>query len=306
MAPQRRASPRRKAAIKRRARRRAARQKWIKKRLKARWQRMVKATRARREAKRKAQPPPITRKGTTAISKSPSWFATRWAATVAYFRAQNIADRHNGAADVATGKANRFGRRRVERRHTFVCYGHIDPLRFATAAELSAHLEHGHPEQVRHRRGKESPPIRNVTPRNRPPRRPRGGRPRTKDRTRPGSGNRGTAAANKWAGEAMATLDEIGSARIRSVSQIKELMAGLEKVALQLEEAVTGFQRNASTSEEAPVDAGVLAQLDSAKEGAETVAAAVVGFLSAFDEYYAEDIREAQAGERMENQALTS
>lgn len=104
----------------------------------------------------------------------------------------------------------------------------------------------------------------------------------------------------------MATLDEIGSARIRSVSQIKELMAGLEKVALQLEEAVTGFQRNASTSEEAPVDAGVLAQLDSAKEGAETVAAAVVGFLSAFEEYYAEDIREAQAGERMENQALTS
>ena len=55
-----------------------------------------------------------------------------------------------------------------------------------------------------------------------------------------------------------------------------------------------------------PIDEGVLRRLDGAKEGAEQVARAAVKFLAAFHEYYDQDIREAQAHQRMSNQALTS
>lgn len=309
----RRRRPTRKAVTKRRVRRRSVSPDvWLWRKIrkwgKAQWRRAKRATHKAREAHRKAEaarPKPVTRAGTVAVSKAPPPGAAWLAGLAAYVRAQNLTDRANGKANDARNRANDLDHRRGQRHSTFVCYGHITPQRFATAAELNAHLEVGHPEPVRHAPGSESKPVRGVAP-NRPPARPVGAqRPSSKPDTTKGSGVRGQQAAHKWAGEAMATLDEIGSARIQTVSQIKELMAGLEKVALQLEEAVTGFQHNASTSEQAPVDAGVLAQLDPAKEGAETIRAAVVGFLSAFDEYYAEDIREAQAGVRMENDALT-
>lgn len=114
------------------------------------------------------------------------------------------------------------------------------------------------------------------------------------------------AVSNVSAGNATAALGDIGSAPIRNVSQIREIATAIEALGLAFEEAIEGFQQNARTSETAPIKEEVLRTLDAAKEGGQMVATAAVAFVSAFDDEYGPDIREAQAGERMDNSALTS
>jgi hypothetical protein len=303
--------PKRKAPKRRASKHRV--RKWAKRRAQAALRKAAKATQKVREvqreatAKRKAEAKlHVSRDGTTPVTKAPIPGAAALAALIAFWRANNLADLANGKANDARNRANDLDHRRTQRHSTFVCYGHVEPQRFATAAELNAHLELDHPEDPVHDIGSESKPIRNMTPPSRPPGRPRatggaGRRPRQR-----GSGPRGTKAAQNLAGEAMATLGDIGTARITSVSQIKDIAAAIEKLALQFQEAIEGFQQNGRTSEQAPIDQEVLATLDPAKAGAEQIRTASVAFVSAFDEHYAEDVREAQAGERMGNEALTS
>lgn len=317
MATRRRPAPaKRKAATKRKARRGGSRRKsWLGRKVRAGLNRLAKRARKTtqqgrkayqaREATRKAETKRVARGDAKPVTKAPLPGVAWWAGVVAYFRAQNQADLHNGKANEARNRANTLDHQRRERRSTFVCYGHVDPQRFATADELNAHLEIGHPEEPVHDIGSESKPIRNIAPATRPPNQPKGRTTRRTTKTG-GSGARGNTAAHNLAGEAMATLGDIGSAKIKSVSQIKDIAAAIEKIALQFEEAITGFQQNGRTSEEAPIDAGVLSQLNPAKAGAEQIRAAAVSFVSAFDEYYNEDVKEAQQGERMSNDALTS
>jgi hypothetical protein len=316
MATKRRAPAKRKAATKRRARRSPARRnraarKWLGKKIRNGLKRAVKRTQQarkvhrERDAVRKAETKRVARGDATPVTKAPLPGAAWWAALVAFWRANNQADLHNGKANDARNRANTLDHQRRERHSTFVCYGHIEPQRFATADELNAHLEIGHPEEAQHPRGSETKPTRNITP-SRPPSRPPGSGGAGTRPSRTGSGTRGTTAAHNLAGDAMATLGDIGSAKIVSVSQIKDIAAAIEKIALQFEEAIEGFQKNGRTSEEAPIDAGVLTQLNPAKAGAEQIRTAAVAFVAAFDEYYHEDVQEAQAGERMTNDALTS
>jgi hypothetical protein len=90
-------------------------------------------------------------------------------------------------------------------------------------------------------------------------------------------------------------LADVGSAPIRSVSQIDAAVAALIDIAGQLHEAVAGFQRHARTSPVAPVAATVLAHLDGARDGAQEIARAGAAFLVAFHDRYDPDIRAARA-----------
>lgn len=114
------------------------------------------------------------------------------------------------------------------------------------------------------------------------------------------------AVRNVGASDATTTLKDIGSMPVTTVSQIREIAVALEAVANSLQEAVVGFRQNARTSEQAPIKEEVLTHLQAAESGAEEIAAAVIRFISAFDEEYGPDIAAARAGERMDNTALTN
>lgn len=102
----------------------------------------------------------------------------------------------------------------------------------------------------------------------------------------------------------IATIGDIGSMPLTTVSQIREALTAMERLGIAMEEAVIGFTQNARTSEQAPVDAEVLSHLKPAETAAAAFARAMVTTLSAFDEEYAPDIAAAQQGERMDNTAL--
>jgi hypothetical protein len=204
-------------------------------------------------------------------------------------------------AGEAIDQSARQRQQRLDKRHRFRCLACTQ--QFASAQELNEHLGTAHPEPAQHAKGAVSAPVRHIPPtrRAKPPGHPGGGTQRPKKRI----DNR-RKAVEKLAAPATAQLGDIGSVPVRTVSQIEEIAHAIEGIALQLQEAVEGFQHNARTSEEAPIDEGVLRQLDQAKSGAEEVARSAVKFIGAFFDYYREDIREAQAHQRMSNQALTS
>jgi hypothetical protein len=296
------AQPRRKAPAKRRARRGGRRKssfwKWLKRLF--RWGR--KGALKAREAKTKAADKRAASQGVkpTRPTRRRAWidtiaahFATEWGDSDAH-------DIHDRAA--------RERRQRLDRWHRFTCMVHTPPMQFASAPELNAHLLTDHTEQAQHPRGTQGPPVRHIPPTRRAQAAGSSSRPpNTQTTKRPGRriGIR-RKAVDKLAGNAQAQLGDIGSTPVRTVSQIEEVANTLEAIALQLQEAVEGFQHNARTSEEAPIDEGVLRQLNLAKEGAEMVARGAVRFLGSFHDYYDEDIKEAQARQRMSNEALTS
>ncbi len=226
---------------------------------------------------------------------------------------------------VALGEVgHRQKARRLDRRHVYRCEAHLPPRRFASVADLNQHLLEDHPEPTRHPRGTESRPTR---PRRRmpAPTRPPNGRPAGARKPLPQTADEAAALDTKMslikkyidkiqkeavhnmgADAASNTLGDIGSMPIQTVSQIREAMVALEAIGNALEEAVTGFQQNARRSEQAPVKEEVLVHLTPAVDAAQQIANAVTTFISAFDDEYGPDIRDAKAGERMDNTALTN
>lgn len=213
---------------------------------------------------------------------------------------------------------------RADRRHTFVCAAHKPPRQFRSAAELANHTLEEHDEPVLHQRGSVAPAKR-VRPKatrpqsgrstNRPdPTGPRQRAPRPSNEERANRLRMGhymdkirkAAVSNVGAGNAAAQLGDIGSERITKVSQIVEIGTAIEQLGLAFEEALIGFQQNARTSEEAPIDEEVVSKLTPAVGAAEEISKAALAFLAAFEDRYGDDIRKAQAGERMNNEALTS
>lgn len=114
---------------------------------------------------------------------------------------------------------------------------------------------------------------------------------------------RGKAIENMNLTGAVSAIKEFGDTAPTGVSDMRERLVALEQIGQALQEAMEGFATRAR--QDAHIAEEVVTELQPMEEAGETITQASTRTLAAFEDHYRDDIREAKAEQRVENEFLT-